>query len=380
MKDSTTTLPDILRLGSFQKWYEADVWYDGEVRLSNVPITNVQITEDESRAIKAQGGCTLVWTDDYGQSILPVSPGDLFAPFGCELAIFAVISVGSNVERIPMGWFQIVDVPTMRDQTMFFSKALGIYGGLTLTSGSVLELRFMDRMIQVSNDKFDVPSAPSQLTSVWDEIARLTGLQVDRSPIADAAISRNVVYEEEKLDAVLDLADILGGIPYMAPDGTLTMRTKVWPAAAVDTLRRGDTGTIVDIGKGMSSDQIYNTVVFRGQDAAQGTVLARAEILEGALRVRNDDGGRSPAHRRVTFRSNPFVTTNAQAQTYVNSELARVSSLRAVQWPIQEIWNPLREVGDVVNVVDEQGTTVLCRIQTISRDEGATQELGVVRG
>lgn len=357
--------------GSFQKWYVGDIYYDGDRVLAGVPLAGVQLTEDDSRAVKAQGGCTITWSDDFGRSVMPERIGDVFSPFGSELVIYAAVVAGSLYELIPMGWFQIVDVPTMRDQTMFFQSN-------RITTGTVLELKLQDRFIQIQNDPFDVPSAPSQLDSVWDEIASLTGLPQTRT-LPDAPITRSVVYQDDRMQAVLDLSDILDGVPYAAPDGTLEMRPKVWPDP-VDTMRRGDDGSIVDIDKGMSADGVYNKVVFRGQDNTQDKVLASSEILTGPFRTRNADGTRSPAHRRPTFRSSQFVNTQAQAKAYTDAELARVSTLNAVQWPITETWNPLRELGDVLTVIDEHDNEVLVRITGLTRDDGPTQKVTVSRG
>lgn len=370
MKAASASCLEALAEGSFQKWYTGDLWYDGARLLQDIPLRVSSLTDDDSRAVKAQGSVQVVWTDTFGRSVLPVAAGDPFSPFGSELAISAIVNAGGFRERIPMGWFQIDDVPEMRDETMFWK-------GMTVTNGTTLDLSLQDRLVQVQRDRFNVPSAPTQLGSVWDEIGVLTGLQLMRS-LPDAPINRSVVYQEDKLEAVLDLSDILAGVPYMSPDGALTMRPKAWPAP-VDTLRRGNKGTIVRIGRGMSAEEVYNDVVFRGQGDQQDQVLASSQIKQGALRVSNLNGSRSPAHRRPTFRSNQFVTTRAQAQAYTDSELVRVSDLRAVQWPITEIWNPTREVGDVVNVIDEQDTPVLCRIRSISRGQGPTQEVTVIR-
>jgi hypothetical protein len=361
----------LLEEGSFDYWYVADLWYDGARRLAEVPIGNVQLGEDDSRGVKGSGSCVVTWSDDFGASITPDEIGDLFAPFGSELAIYAILSGRGTQERIPMGWYQIVDVPSMRDSTMFF-------GGRTVTTGSVLELKLMDRLIQTQLDEFDVPTAPRQLGSVWQEIATLTGLQIVRS-LPDAPISRAVAYQDSKLGAVLDLADILGGIPYMRPDGALSMRPKVW-GDPVARLTRGDEGTLVDVARGISADGVYNKIVFRGQDELQGQVLASVEILDGPLRTVNRDGTRSPAHRRPTFRSNEFVTTREQAFKYVSVELPRVSTLSAVKWPVVEIWNPTRELGDVLTLVDEQEREQTCRVVAIDRSPGATQKVTVIRG
>lgn len=374
MKSSTPGLNDALVSSSFTFWYVADLWYNGSRRLADVPVTVTALTDDDSRAVKSQGTCTITWSDQFGESIMPNEPEDLFSPFGSELAVYAIVETGlGNRERIPMGWYQITDVPDMRDHTMFWEPEQRV-----ISTGTVLQLSLMDRLIQVQRDEFGAPGAPSSLASVWGEIGTLTGLPLVRS-ITDAAITRSVVYKEDRLQAVLDLADIIGGVPYMDPNGALTMRTKNWPAP-VDTMRRGDGGSIINIGRGMSPDGVYNAVIFRGQSNDQTTVWASTEIDSGAMRTRNGDGSRSPAHRRPTFRSNEFITTYEQAKAYTETELVRVSTLRSIRWPITETWNPLREVGDVVYVVDEFENSVLCRIVSISRSGGPTQEVVVVHG
>lgn len=364
-------LAGVLERGSARFWYEGDLWYDGQRRLAGVPLAHPRLDEDDSRIVKSQGSCSIAWSDPMGKSILPREIGDIFSPFGSELALYARIQVGQFIERVPMGWYQIVDVPQMRDNTM-------LWRGRTITTGSRLDLKLMDRMVQVTNDEFDVPTAPTTLSSVMDESRRITGLQISKS-IPDGPISRAVAYKDSKGQAVLDLADIIGGVPYITRDGALSWRPKAWPAATA-TLKRGDSGTITDIEKGMSADGVYNKVVFRGQGAQQDQVLATSEVTSGPLRTANADGSRSPAHKRPTFRSNQFINTNAQALAYTNSELVRVRTLNAAKWVLTTFWDPRLELGQVLNVIDEQGETVLVRVIGISRDGGATQRVTVSRG
>lgn len=364
-------LDRVVEDGSLNFWYVGELWYDGVRRLVDVPLVSPKFAEDDSRAVKSTGSCQIVWTDDMGQSILPREIGDIFSPFGSEIAVYAIVELGGYSERIPMGWFQITDVPEMRDETLFWE-------GRTITTGSTLTLDLMDRFVQVVNDEFDVPTAPTDLSSVWGEIGRITGLQLIRS-IDDAPINRSVAYKDSVSEAVMDLADILGGVPYITRDGALSMRSKVWPAPS-GTLRMGDGGQILNIGKAMSSDGVYNRVVFRGQGDLQDQVLAVSEVTSGPLRTKNPDGSRSPAHRRPTFRSNQFVTTPAQAQAYTDNELARVRTLNAQKWPITMTWDPRQEVGQVWNVIDEHGDTSLTRIVSIDRDTDPKQKVVVVRG
>jgi hypothetical protein len=367
----SAALESALMGGSVKFWYEGDLWYDGERRLTNLPLKDTKLSDSDSRAVKTQGSTRIVWSDSIGSSILPREIGDVFSPFGSELALYARVQVGSFTERVSMGWFQIVDVPEMRDQTMY-------WGGRTITTGSSLTLQLMDRYVQITGDEFDAPTAPVDLTSVWSEIGRITGLQLVRA-IADAPISRSVAYKNAVHDAVGDLADILGGTPFITRDGALSMRPKLWPGP-VKEMRRGEHGTIVDIAKGMSSSGVYNKVVFRGQGDLQDQVLAISEVRSGPLRTQNPDGTRSPAYKRPTFRSNDFVSTLEQAQAYTDAELVRVRTLNAVPWELTTFWDPRDELGDVWSVSDEHDETTLVRVVAITRDGGATQKVTVARG
>lgn len=370
MRSSSANLPGVL-LGSFDHAFVADLYYDGQRLIESVPINMESLADDDSSFIKSAGTCTITWQDDFGASVAPFALDDVFAPFGSELAIYSQVRAGDFVERIPMGWYQIVDIPEMRDETMLFR-------GVTISSGTTLHVQFQDRFILISRDKFDTPTAPSQLGSVYLELQALTSLQITQG-VADAGITRTVLYKEEKSEAVLDLADLTFGIPYMTSDGTLSIRPKVW-GSPVDTMQAGDEGSIVNIQHGMSSDGVYNKVVVRGNTSAQTPIVAYAEYTTGPLRTSNPDGSRSPAHRRPTFIDSTFVTTLAQAQALADSELPRKASTAAVQWPIEETFNPLRELGDVVNVINELGQTALCRIVNIARTSAATQTVTVTRG
>jgi hypothetical protein len=70
-----------------------------------------------------------------------------------------------------------------------------------------------------------------------------------------------------------------------------------------------------------------------------------------------------------------LVTTRAQAQQYANQQLPRVSSLRVAERPMTELFNPLRQVGDVVMVRAQDEPQFTARVVSISRSDGATQDV-----
>lgn len=354
--------------GSFDHHWVADLHYNGERRLRDVPLTDVSFSEDADAKVQQSGSCTIVWADDFGLSATPRDIMDWFAPFGAQLHVFSMLTVGSYTQRIEYGQFEITDVPSAYDETMEFR-------GQYITTGSRVQLELKELLARVHEETFDVPTAPLSLTSAWDEVGRMTGLPLLRT-VNDAAIPRTVMYEDRKLDALYELMDVvLDAVPHMTAAGALSARPNV-VGSPVATLRRGDGGCVVEVGSEMSAAKVYNRVVVRATSSEQERVLAVAEVTDGPLRVRNPDGGVSPFGERTFYQSSEYVTSGAPAQAWADSTLPNVSTLRARRVPVVETFNPLRERGDVV-MVERPTEWLLGRVVTIRRGTGGTQNLVV---
>ena len=371
MRDATDAFGKLLRSGA-EHHYLADLFYGDERKMADIPLERPRFRWNASGAIEGSGSCTIVYTGEMADSLSPHEVGDVLAPFGAEMAVYSVVRAGQFVERVLLGWFRIVDVPSARDDTMRFR-------GRTITVGSTVDLVLQDRAITINRDEFDAPSAPESLDSVWDEVGRLTGLQLTRT-IDDAPITRSVVYQQNKLDAVYDLFDILDATPHMTSDGTVAARPKT-AGAPVDHLMQGQDGSIVEVGHSMNPAQVYNKVIVTGETDGQEPLLATAELKSGKLRAANADGSRSPYHRVSTRYFSKFLNTQALVQAEADRRLLRVSTLAAVRVPITETFTPLRELGDVVTAQrgDEtiQGTLVVVEMDDT---ENIYLEMEVARG
>jgi len=357
--------------GSFDHFWSADLVYNGEARLLNVPLTDVVFREDGNRKVQQTGSCRIVWTDPFGKAMSPRQVTDAFAPFGAQLRVYSNIVAGPFLQRMQYGVFDITDVPSAYDEDMVFR-------GVVVSVGSVIDLTLAEQLASVGQETFDVPTPPSQLASAWAEAAVISGLQLSRT-LDDAAITRSTMYKESKLDALYELFDvILDGVPHMTADGTLAGRPNVWPAP-VHTLRRGEGGQLVRVGAAMSAEQVYNRVAVRAISGEQRSILAVAEVTSGPLRVRNRDGSRSPYRARTFYQSSEFVTTRAQAQAWADSTLPQVSTLRAQVIPVEMTFDPRVERGDVLTLERLRGDMTV-RVRTIERTTRGTQQLTVEVG
>lgn len=365
MRFGSTDLRGILT-GSFNHHWIADLYYNGVLRLANVPITMPSFEEDAGASIQQAGSCTVKWSDEFATSLLPKLITDPLAPFGAQLWVYSWVTVGPFAERVAYGQFEITDVPSARDQQMRFRQEL-------ITLGSTVELELKELLAGVGEESFDSPQAPGSLASTWAELGQITGMPLLRT-VDDAAIPRSIMYPDNKLDAVYDLMGIvLDASPHVTPDGALSARPNAW-GDPVDTLTMD--GALVDVGQMMSAAQVKNRVVVRATSGDQTRILARAEVLNGPLRVRNPDGTVAPFRARTEYIDSELITDEAAAQAVADSRLAQVSTLRARILPIVEKFNPLRERGDVV-VIQRPDRDLLGRVVTIDRNNRGTQDLTV---
>jgi hypothetical protein len=347
---TSAELGSVIRDGGYQRAFICDVIVDGVRVLQDIPISG-QLKADGTAKIRKQGTMTLVYSDELGTSIVPEDITSWLTPYATFLNVTMIISAGVFSERVYLGNLKIVGVGDPQETKVS-------HLGRLITIGSSVSLTLADVFAVTTREDFPVPSGPTVLTSVWDEIARVTALPVLRN-VPDSAINRAVTYQQNRLDAVFDLATILDGIPYVNAAGQVAIQPNTW-GAQLEILEVGESGTIIAVSPNdLSDDGIYNQVVVVSQGTDAAAILATAEVTDGPLRY----GG--PFGRIPFMASSQFITTVADAQAYADNELPKVSVLQAAVFSIQCLPDPRREVGDVVPF-DYNGEQLIGRIQTLT--------------
>lgn len=321
------------RGGGFQAVWRADLMYDGERRLQGLQIEEPELTWDASRFVVGSGSIQVVWSDDFGGSMIPRQIGDWFSPFGAELQIDVMISAGQYQDRIPMGRFVIDSVPEAEDRRMLFE-------GRPITPGERFTLQLADRLMKVNRDEFRFPTR-AQSTSAWGEIQSITRFPIIRS-LDDVDVPGSIAYEGAKATVLNRLFDLMGAWPHLTPDGVLTGLPKAW-GDPVDAIRG-----VVSAPVSMTSSETYNVVVVEGKSDNGDPIYATADIVDGFLRVRNRNGGVSPFGEKPYRYASEFLTTYTQCGAYAATLLERVARVRGVTRNVVEPFNPLREIGDVL--------------------------------
>lgn len=341
-------LAEVIRSGGYVRDFVADVIVDDERVLSDIPLASCELKSDGNAKVRTQGTAVLVYSDELGRSVVPEDLTSWLTPYATVLNVSYRVSLNGIVWKVLQGTLKVAAVGDPQETRV-------LAGGRLLTVGSRVKLTLADAFRVTERERFIAPSSPASLDSVWDEIANLTNLPVQRN-VADAAIPRSITYQESRLDAVHDLGAVLDGVPYVNPDGEVTIQPNQWPAES-EPLRVGPDGTIVDVTPNTLTDEgIYNQVVVRSHENDQTAILATAELETGPLRY----GG--PFGRVPYFASSQFITTPEQAAEYAANLLPRVSSQPAAQFTIQCAPDPRREVGDVVPFESRDGRAFVGRI------------------
>lgn len=366
MRLSSSQMRQVLTGASFTFRWVADVIVNGQRVMQDLPCTAPDFTDDDSQQVQSTGSLTFVYQGDFADSIAPTGIPDVLSPFGTQVWVYVLVQDGPAFsERVLMGQYLVTSTPKVNTSRMLFM-------GKPIVVGDQITVDLSDLLYGVQVNKFDVPGSPPSLASTWGEVQRLTGLPLTRT-VPDGPISSTVAYQEDRLQAVYDLANYsLDAVPYVTPDGTISMRPNVWPDP-VDVLASGDDGNLIDVSRSLTDESVFNAVVVRSYDTTNGAaILASGEITTGPLRTREPDGSLSPFRRRPTFYSSQFLTTKAQAQDYVRRWLPRVSQLTGVEVVLTETFNPLRELGDVLTV-REVGNDFTGRIVSIRRTDSGQQ-------
>lgn len=311
--------------GSTRPVAVVDSWYDGELIAADLPVIGGSVTLDAGRAI--HGATNLVVGSPDG-TLVPRGWDAPLSPFGSEVQVRAGLQAAAGAtEMFSLGWYRLSKAdpdewwgsypdPTDPENLLWACK------GVKVTADADDRLSYVDRY------KFLAPEAPESLASVLTEIRRLVRDTVpvaDWDDIDDAAIPATISYQASRLQAVQDLADVLGRVARMDPDGALMLYPKSPAGPAVWTVEVGPgKGKILNWNRPLDSAGLYNAAVSSGTTPEGVPVQGIVVENSGPLRW----GG--PFGRVPWLHSSPLITSQAAADADAETRLARLIRERVV--------------------------------------------------
>jgi hypothetical protein len=330
--------------GSFVPLVQVDAWYDGELVYPNLPVTGGSVTRDAARAI--HGALSLTVRDTDG-TLIPTSYNAPLAPFGSELQVRCGLRTGAGTAGyVSLGWYRIDSSDPDESWDAYYRGRLATDPTWVARAVQV-DVQASDRMSRIDEARFLAPEAPESLSSVVEEIKRLARDHVpiaDLSAVDDSPIPASIAYQTSRTQAIQDLADVIGMVARINPNGALSLYPKVPSGDPVWTVTVGRNGQIVGWQRKLDRSSIYNAVISGGTTpegvAVQGVVTEDS----GPLRW----GG--PFGRVPYGHSSPLITSQEVAEADAYTRLQRLVSERVVPITVQCVANPALELDDLVAI------------------------------
>lgn len=355
-------------------------WYDGRLLYPDpLPVTSWSFSWDEGRQIQTLN----ISMADTDSERMPWLLEDPLGVAGTRLqCIYQVGGAGSA----SMGTYRVTgNEPDEQwrsytiNQKGFVDPGSSIPRGkrqVMVSGGASLDLTADDLAVEASISRLLAPESPKGAApTILSEIARLMdGIApvVTVTGVVDRAVNKTLIYEDDRLNAIQDLAKRIGCNYRFNGDG----QCEIYPLeqhGEIQVLRGGDDGMVVDVQRGQKMDGLYNIFVADGTSTVGGQDLpirGMATIVDGPLRF----GG--PHGRYPKFYESTMLTTQAQCDAYAvqmrDTQLAGLTQdLQVTCLP-----DPSIQCGDWVQVatylVGLQEMRLLGRVTKISLQSSGT--------
>jgi hypothetical protein len=209
---------------------------------------------------------------------------------------------------------------------------------------AVVRIEAVDLTLNVDRDRFEYPESPGAGATIISEFARLTSdyfPTVVDDGVTDRAVSTQLVFDRERLDACQDLLSRIGARYRMGGDG----ECHVYPRTAPSVWRTEPGNCLVKVSRKQSLDGLYNRWVVEGKDSGDGNpVVGTATVTSGPL-FYGGDHGKAPF-----FYASEMIETVGQANAYAQELKARALASLAVELTVDITPRPELQAGDRIEV------------------------------
>ncbi|MGW7350938.1 DUF5047 domain-containing protein [Streptomyces sp. NPDC054784] len=320
------------------------------------------VTADRGSAVRRT--CTVQLADT---SLIPRTPADKLSVYGAYVTVSRGIEYApGDRELVPLGRFRIDEVEGDVDQ------------GPTTLTGSSFEAFLAD-------DKFVTPVSTRGYALVSNAVGLLVStsmpsLVVDTTRLVDTTVGVTTWdVEGDRLEAIKEVARAAGCEAYCSADGALVIAPLPDPLLTLPAweIAAGERGAMIEASRGMTSQNVYNAVLARGENTEADTPAVSSLVVDDDPTSPTRWGG--PFGRRPKFISSSTLTSTGACFSAATYELAAAKSPNATA-DLSSLPNPALEPGDVVRAVYADGTRDLLQVQslTISLEASGSFDLAFI--
>lgn len=314
---------------------QVNAYRGGVLLASNLPVQGGSVSVDYNSQIRRTLSLTVgdpAW--DPGTNATAA-----LAPFGSELEVKRGIRFpDGTVEWVPLGWFRV-------------QESSGAQGASSVSvtaadrSSAVQDARFT--AVRASNTALTIPAQIAAL--ITEVLPTVTVTNLSGSTSATPA----VFWEEDRWQAIDELAKSIGCVCYFKPDGNAVIEKMPAVTNPVQwQVDAGQQGVMVTAETSVTREGTYNAVVASGENSGDTAPVA-ATVTDNDATSPTYWGG--PFGQKPRFYVSPLITTAQQATDAATSMLGQVRGL-ARQLTLSSVPNPALEAGDVIRVVFPDGT------------------------
>lgn len=327
----------------FTRFLLVDILHGTDLKESDVYVESWSLDNDLGNDPKTTGTVRIVHESVHGESWMPTGARDLLSPFRATLQLTEVIQAGAEEHRVPLGLFDVTDVPYAEDVTAEYGArwdgSAWVYTNVTeVVTASIVELdvRSLDGRVLDASFRSPRRSATGALEE-W----RAIGLLPVTTDASEVTVPEAMWPAENgsRLDAVQTMARALGGVPVVDSDGQWTLIDENTPTVA---LVLGESGTVVDVSSQLTLDGFAN-VVIGSYETEDGEPLSAQWIADGDL------SPEQMGKEFVAYDKSDTVRTQAEAVAAVAAKGALCTS-QEVDYDVTCVYDPLLEIGDQVTV------------------------------
>jgi hypothetical protein len=326
--DASDLVTTVLAGPAFQLTVSVSSWRDGTLLAADVPV--VAAAEEGDRSLRVPERVTFTVPREMG-GVSWAPHGDVEHPLasnGQRLSVkLGVGTTAGQLEYVQRGWFLIDSADV---------------------SGDSVEVVAVGLLHLVDEARLVTPYQPSGTLSTTLRGLIEPGLSVDLTDApTDRAVPAGVNYDEDRLGAVLELADAWAAELVVTEGGYVAVEPSATPSAAVATLSDSGSAAVVIRQTGSSSrDGGFNVVVARGTAADGGQVQAVAYDTSSPRAY----GSAWSPYAVPYFFSSPLLTSLSDCSAAAKTVLRRLLRGAGAEYTIEMVPNPLLQCGDPVTL------------------------------
>lgn len=332
------------------------VWYDGALAFpEKLPVSGWGVRWDGSESQRIQGTLTLEVKDRDGK----LGPWLFDDPLGVGGSLIQVSYLVGGAGEVKIGWYRITGNSAEESWSFRIIREDGWVEPdsplpdhqrvIAIPTGSQTSVTAEDLTELLVADEFLAPEQPAGTSpTVMGEIERLVG---DTMPVifvglTDEPLSTLTTWDDNRMEAIMDLLAMIGGSFRMGPDGELVCYAKF--TTPVFRCAGGSEGVLINLSRQQSLDGVANIGVVtssRKTTDAEGRevevpIVGSYEVETGPLRV----GG--PFGRRVIRNANPLMDSQSKADKAAKTLVLNRLASQTLDLEVFCLPDPSVEVGD----------------------------------